>query len=172
MKKLLYLILCLEFSQFCCFDPDENDYPDPCDKGTFVTDEINAGFLLWSKNGDELFVPRNTVQVKVMGTGVKSPGEYRVAPGTTLLEVISTAGGLEDRAILRECAVVRFEPTPGRIPADIERLVKQGDMSQNPVLRDRDIVYVPGREPAQAGGRKSTLSTMAETAMRYWWLWL
>ena len=55
MKKLLYLILCLEFSQFCCFDPDENDYPDPCDKGTFVTDEINAGFLLWSKNGDELF---------------------------------------------------------------------------------------------------------------------
>lgn len=124
------------------------------------------------ENGDELFVPRNTVQVKVMGTGVKSPGEYKVAPGTTLLEVISTAGGLEDRAILKECAVVRFEPTPGRIPADIERLVKQGDMSQNPVLRDRDIVYVPGREPAQAGGRKSTLSAMAETAMRYWWLWL
>lgn len=124
------------------------------------------------EDGDELFVPRNTVQVKVMGTGVKSPGEYKVAPGTTLLEVVSTAGGLADSAILRECAVVRFEPTPERIPADIERLVKRGDMSQNPVLRDRDIVYVPGREPAQPGGRKNTLSAMAETAMRYWWLWL
>ena len=122
------------------------------------------------EDGDELFVPRNTVQVKVMGTGVKSPGEYKVAPGTTLLEVVSTAGGLADSAILKDCAVMRFEPTPGRIPADLERLMKRGDMSQNPVLRDRDIVYVPGREPAREGGRKNTLASMTETIMRYGWM--
>ena len=121
------------------------------------------------EDGDELFVPRNTVQVKVMGAGVKTPGEYKVAPGTTLLEVLSTAGGLADRAILRDCAVVRFGPTPGRIPADLERLMKRGDMSQNPVLQDRDVVYVPARDAAREG-RKNALASMTETVLRYGWM--
>jgi len=122
------------------------------------------------EDGDELSVPRKAVQVKVMGTGVKTPGEYKVAPGTTLLEVISTAGGLGDGAILKDCAVVRFEPAPARIPADLERLMKRGDMTQNPVLRDRDVVYVPGREPSRDSGRKSTVTSVLETVMRYGWV--
>ncbi len=89
-------------------------------------------------------MPRNSVTVNVLG-GVKKPGPYKVAPGTTLLEVISTAGGLEENAILKDSAVVRNDPTPMRIAADLERLTKQGDMTQNPVLEDRDVVFLPVR---------------------------
>jgi protein involved in polysaccharide export with SLBB domain len=96
------------------------------------------------RDGDEVFVPRNSVTVNVLG-GVKKPGPYKVAPGTTLLEVISAAGGLEDSAVLKDCAVVRNNPTPMRIAANLERLTKQGDMTQNPVLEDRDVVFLPVR---------------------------
>lgn len=105
-------------------------------------------------DGDEIFVPRNAVTVNVVG-GVKKPGPYKVAPGTTLLEVISTAGGLEDGAILRDCAIVRSDPAPKRISADLERLTKQGDMTQNPVLEDRDVVFLPVR-PTSANKTSGT----------------
>jgi polysaccharide export outer membrane protein len=106
------------------------------------------------RDGDEVFVPRNSVTVNVLG-GVKKPGPYKVAPGTTLLEVISTAGGLEDSAVLKECAIVRNEPTPMRIAVNLERLTKQGDMTQNPVLEDRDVVFLPAR-PANTSKTSGT----------------
>ena len=106
------------------------------------------------RDGDEVFVPRNSVTVNVLG-GVKKPGPYKVAPGTTLLEVISTAGGLEESAVLKECAIVRNDPTPMRIAANLERLTKQGDMTQNPVLEDRDVVFLPVK-PASTGKTPGT----------------
>lgn len=121
------------------------------------------------QEGDQLFVPRNTTVVNVLG-GVKKPGQYNVPPGTTLLEAISLAGGLEENAILKECAVVRSGPKPVRIAANLERLTKQGDMTQNPVMEDRDVVFVPVR-PAPKEGGKNALATIAENAWRYMWMW-
>jgi polysaccharide export outer membrane protein len=126
--------------------------------------------------GDELFVPRNTTEVNVLG-GVKKPGPYRVPPGTTLLEVISMAGGLEEGAILKDCVVVRNVPRPSRIAADLERLTKQGDMSQNPVVGDRDVVFVPARPTATKAGGSNTWQVVTDNAwrllmlMRYRWYW-
>jgi len=69
----------------------------------------------------------------------------------TLLESISAAGGLlsrggpgaggaEDLADLRHSFVVRDGQL---LPVDFDRLIKQGDMSQNIYLQPDDFVYVP-----------------------------
>jgi polysaccharide export outer membrane protein len=120
------------------------------------------------KAGDELFVPRNGTEVHVLG-GVFKPGRYMVASGTTLLEAISTAGGLSDGAVLGSCAVIRTEPEPERISVDLQRLMKQGDMSQNPTLCDRDVVFVPV-QAARGGSSKATLQSVTDTVFRYVWM--
>ena len=119
------------------------------------------------KDGDELFVPRNALVVNVLG-GVKKPGQFHVAAGTTVMEVIALAGGLEENAILSGCAIVRNEPKPTRIAVDLERLVKQGDLTHNPVVEDRDIVFVPAKPTAKGG--KTALEAVTDTALRFWWV--
>jgi len=119
------------------------------------------------KDGDELFVPRNGTEVHVLG-GVFKPGRYMVASGTTLLEAISAAGGLSDAAVLGSCAVIRTEPEPERISVDLQLLIKQGDMSQNPTLRDRDVVFVPVQ--GARGSSKATFQSVTDAVFRYVWM--
>jgi len=119
------------------------------------------------KDGDELFVPRNGTEVHVLG-GVFKPGRYMVASGTTLLEAISAAGGLSDAAALGSCAVIRTEPEPERISVDLQLLIKQGDMSQNPTLRDRDVVFVPVQ--GARGSSKATFQSVTDAVFRYVWM--
>jgi protein involved in polysaccharide export with SLBB domain len=114
------------------------------------------------QDGDELFVPRNSVSVNVLG-GVKTPGEYHVAPGTTLLEVISKAGGTSESAVLENCTVVRCQPEPMRIAANLQRLMRDGDITQNPVLQDRDVVFVPAKATAEKS--ESLLSIKGLTSL-------
>ena len=119
------------------------------------------------KDGDELFVPRNGTEVHVLG-GVFKPGRYMVASGTTLLEAISAAGGLSDSAALGSCAVIRTEPEPEKISVDLQRLIKHGDMSQNPTLRDRDVVFVPVQ--GAPGSSKASLKSVADAVFKYVWM--
>lgn len=116
------------------------------------------------KDGDELFVPRNGTEVHVLG-GVFKPGRYMVASGTTLLEAISAAGGLSAGAALGSCAVIRTEPEPERISVDLQLLIKQGDMSQNPTLRDRDVVFVPVQSAGKSS--KATLASVTDFVFKY-----
>ena len=76
------------------------------------------------------------------------PGTYPLAAPTTLLESIATAGGTsrslsqvesEELADLRHSFVVRQGQF---VPVDFQRLLREGDMSQNLFLRPDDFVYV------------------------------
>jgi polysaccharide export outer membrane protein len=129
-------------------------------------DSSSAGNVVM-QDGDELFIPRNVTQVNVLG-GVRKPGQYRVPTGTALLEAIALAGGPQDNAILSQCVVIRSEPAAERIPADLEKLTRKGDMSQNPVLMDRDVVMMPVRAPK--GDKKGVMQTIGDTMLRYWWV--
>lgn len=82
---------------------------------------------------------------------LRNSGIYPVSGPMTLLESISTAGGLltqsapgtaasEDLADLEHSFVVRKGQL---LPVDFNRLIKQGDMSQNIFLQPDDFVYVP-----------------------------
>jgi polysaccharide export outer membrane protein len=71
--------------------------------------ELEAGVL--SKNvsvrdGDTIFVPRGD---KIFVSGqVKSPGAYSIQKGTTLLQVLSLAGGVTDRGASGRTKVIRI----------------------------------------------------------------
>jgi polysaccharide biosynthesis/export protein len=75
---------------------------------------------------------------------IKTPGLYELRGKTTLLEFISTAGGLTPDAgstmTIKRKIVEANEAD--NIVIDLDRLVKQGDTSLNIVIRDGDSVYI------------------------------
>jgi polysaccharide biosynthesis/export protein len=82
---------------------------------------------------------------------LRNAGIYPIYAPTTLLESISTAGGLltaasagsvapEVGADLERSFVVREGQF---LPVDFSRLIQEGDMTQNIYLRADDLVYVP-----------------------------
>lgn len=80
---------------------------------------------------------------------VNAPGVYPMAGPMTLLEAISMAGGpsqvgvdggVQDQADLRHSFVQR----DGKfLPVDFQKLINQGDMSQNIYLQPDDFIYLP-----------------------------
>jgi len=87
---------------------------------------------------------------------VQAPGVYYMTNSPTLLEMITEAGGAlslagsrdlsinnytEEQADLSRAFIVRR----GRmLPVDFDRLIRQGDMSQNIYVEPDDFVYFPG----------------------------
>jgi protein involved in polysaccharide export with SLBB domain len=82
---------------------------------------------------------------------LRNPGIYSVGMPMTLLEAISMAGGLlsasgpgvvgnQELADLHRAFVIRDGQL---VPVDFERLIKQGDMTQNVYLHPDDFVYIP-----------------------------
>ncbi len=72
------------------------------------------------------------------------PGTYELIGRTTLLQMISQAGGLTDRAA-NEIFVIREQPdgTQERIVIDLEDLINKGDAKFNLILMPNDAVNIP-----------------------------
>lgn len=80
------------------------------------------------------------VRVSVLGE-VRSPGLYPVEPGTSLLQMLTVAGGPTERADLRKAVVVR----EGRqIPVDIQAALRGGETGRL-VLYSNDVIVMPRR---------------------------
>ena len=84
-------------------------------------------------------------RVSILGA-VSGPGVYPLAAPTTLLEAISTAGGVpagqgtgDDSADLSRSFVLRDGHF---VPVNFEQLLKRGDLSQNIYLRPDDLVFI------------------------------
>jgi protein involved in polysaccharide export with SLBB domain len=78
------------------------------------------------------------IQSNRLGTG---PGKYRLKGKTTVLEMISQAGGPTKDANLND---VRVRRTNGQmITLNIFKTINQGDLSQDMVLNDGDVLFVP-----------------------------
>lgn len=78
----------------------------------------------------------------ILGT-VKQPGLYELSGQTTLLELISKAGGMaEDSGIT--CTVKRLTEKDKTkiIVVDMRALMEGGDISQNIIINHKDNVYV------------------------------
>ncbi len=74
---------------------------------------------------------------------VTKPGLYELPGRTTLLELLSNAGGLTKDAGDR--AIVKRKSSEGEkvINVDLNRMIEKGDTSVDIVLQDGDSVYIP-----------------------------
>ncbi len=93
-------------------------------------------------------------RVTVLGR-VARPGSYLLTPTAIaklprLTESLQQAGGILDSADVRRVEVRRVQPesSPQTLSTDLTRLLLEGDLNQNPVLQDGDVVTIP--ELAQA----------------------
>jgi polysaccharide export outer membrane protein len=92
-------------------------------------------------------VVRQVNSRKVYITGlVARPGQYQLTPSMTVLQLIATAGGLQDFAKSREIRVVRNENgKPVNMRFDYDEITKNPDKAaQNNIeLRPGDTIIVP-----------------------------
>ena len=95
------------------------------------------------QNGDLVQLSEPQI-IRVQATGrVKSPGELRVAPGSTVLDAIARAGGLDIVPETARIAVVRT--LAGRqeaLEVNASSLLEGRDLRQNTVLQEGDVVSV------------------------------
>ncbi len=96
------------------------------------------------KLGDTIFIPEKTEnRLYVLGE-VKNPGVFRYEDYTTVLQAISLAGGVTDKAVLSRVRIIRgVTGEPQMLPADVRRLINKGDVTQDVLLLPGDVVFVP-----------------------------
>lgn len=81
----------------------------------------------------------NSRKLAILGE-VKTPGILRLSSDIDVLEGLSRAGGLTDDADLRGSLLIREGQT---LPLNFEKLVKQGDFTQNILLQANDVILIP-----------------------------
>jgi polysaccharide export outer membrane protein len=98
------------------------------------------------RSGDLLVVPDSTARFAVLGW-VNAPGFFPLKENQeiTLSDALGLARGTDNkRSGLRRIAVVRnVDGKQERLVYDFEKFARKGDMTQNPVIRPGDMVWVP-----------------------------
>ncbi len=90
--------------------------------------------------GDRVVVPGPLKEVTVLGE-VRAPDRYKVNLDTTLVDLLSIAKGVNvETADLYMAYVARNKQV---LPINLKRLLTMGDLTQNLVMEDGDVVYVP-----------------------------
>jgi len=121
---------------------------------------VTADFPL--EAGDQLVIPENVTKIAVFGQVVHS-GIFPLRDGeeTTVADVVSMSGGFDKRAQKSKIGIIRMVDGKQTVTlVDMNRLVK--GKIENPVLQDRDIVFVPeSRKPDWAGTILPAVQAMA-----------
>jgi polysaccharide export outer membrane protein len=95
--------------------------------------------------GDMMVVPESQNRIAVMGA-VRGPGTFALVENMKLIDAVGAAGGPTDRANITQVTIVRVEGgKPKPITANLERALNGSDISQNLVLQNGDVVFVPER---------------------------
>ncbi len=96
--------------------------------------------------GDTIFVPaRVEVENNIFIFGeVRKPGVYPLKKGITLVQALGLAGGYRDSAVLKDVKVIRGGlENPVTISADVESIIRKGEVEKDILLKNNDIIYVP-----------------------------
>ncbi len=98
------------------------------------------------KNNDIVFIPESDDElVYVMGE-VKSPGAVRLKTELSVLDAVMASGGPTRDAKASKTYLIRFKNGRGHVqPVDMDRFAKVGDLRQDYLLEDGDIIYVSSR---------------------------
>lgn len=92
----------------------------------------------------DVFIKEHRSKKAIILGQIKNPGLYELRGGTTLLEFISTAGGVTAE-VGNTATIKRKTKAAGeedQIVVDLESLIKMGQTSLNVSIRDGDSVYI------------------------------
>jgi polysaccharide biosynthesis/export protein len=86
---------------------------------------------------------QGTIGVMVLGN-VKSPGKYQVRTGARVADAVAAASGV---ATTGDYPIAQVQQSDGTMtPVNLQKLLHDGDSTQNIELEDNAIVYVRGAE--------------------------
>jgi polysaccharide export outer membrane protein len=122
--------------------------------GQATTVNINKTITQGDLTQNPVLDAEDTVVVPVLGEEkrnrvfvfgeVNNPGVIPTSGDLTVIEALALAGGFKQRAVLGDARILRGDMNrPEVIACDIDRILTQGDMSQNVKLRNGDMLYVP-----------------------------
>jgi len=115
-------------------------------KGIYkLRDEIKERLLKYLTD-PQVFVNVTTVQSqKIMVLGeVNNPGVFTLDLDISVLEAITKAGGMTPNAKLANVLLIRRDDVkPAMVSLNLKKTFKEGDISQNWMLKNGDIVYLP-----------------------------
>ena len=97
-------------------------------------------------HGDVVFIPSTrdvTAKVYIFGE-VRKPGVIPFKAKLNILDAVARAGGFTDFAVRNSTKVIRGDITrPEVLSSDMKKLMEKGDPTQNIILANNDIVFVP-----------------------------
>jgi protein involved in polysaccharide export with SLBB domain/outer membrane lipoprotein SlyB len=79
--------------------------------------------------------------VAFRGVGGTGPGKYRLSGKTTLIEMLTQAGGFDENAALQRVNIRRKNGQS--ISLDLFKAIHQGDPGKDFVLDNKDVVFIP-----------------------------
>lgn len=82
-----------------------------------------------------------TTRVYVLGE-VNKPGMYELEKQHNLLDAVGMAGSYTKRAAKKEIIIIRKEDVNKQQKVNLLKLLKNGDVKQNVVLNEGDVVYL------------------------------
>lgn len=98
------------------------------------------------QNNDIIFIPQSEDQLAYVMGMVQQPGVLVLRSSMTVLDAIMQSGGLARDADRNEVYLVRQDGGKGAVEkVDFAAMVERGDLRQNYVLKDGDILYVDER---------------------------
>jgi len=101
---------------------------------------VNPGDIVWVPSKE---VGANTYYV--FGE-VNAPGIVTSQENLSLVEVISRAGSFTPQASRSKVYIARGDPNQPEVQLmDMKNLIQEADFSQNAVLQNNDVIYVPRR---------------------------
>lgn len=115
-------------------------------KGVFaLRDEIRTKLSKYIVDPQVTITITSVQSQKILVLGeVKSPGVFPLEYETSVTEAISNAGGNTDDAKLKNVMLIRrVKGKPQVYSVDLKQALKNGDLSDDKVLQNGDIVYVP-----------------------------
>lgn len=109
---------------------------------TQIVTEKLAGYVVNPKISINI-AKYHTTRIYVLGE-VNKPGLYEIDKQHNLLDAIGMANGYTQDAAKKNVFIIRKDKLNAPIKANLLQLLKKGDVTQNYVLEDGDLVYLSG----------------------------
>lgn len=104
-----------------------------------IEKKLSAGYIINPQV--TVFVEEyRSKKVSILGM-IRNPGLYELSGPTTLLELISTAGGLTDEAG-NKATIQKGGKQTNVKTIDLEALLEKGDLNQNVQVNDKDSIFI------------------------------